>query len=484
MSESVMISQLMESSGVTFGTSGARGTVVSMDNKVCYAYARAFIQALEHENRIHCGDDIALSGDLRSSTTRILTAVSRAVVDSGYRVDYVGRLPSPALVYYAMLRNNASIMVTGSHIPDDRNGIKFNRPDGEILKEDEQLIKQQIVALPESFPENDANLLPEANSEAEKLYKARYLNFFPPQCLQGMRVGVYQHSGVGRDILADVLTAMGATVTCLARSESFIPVDTEAIREEDVALAQQWSDEYTLDAIVSTDGDADRPLIADETGSWLRGDIVGVICAHYLGANNVVTPVSSNTVVESCTWFDHVYRTRIGSPYVIKKMNELINERNVVVGYEANGGVLLASNVEINGRDIKALPTRDALLPILSILVSARDQGCSISGLLTALPGRFTASGRIQEFPTDKSYARIQSLTENRAEINQVFGSCCGQVSKIDTTDGLRMVFENNEIIHLRPSGNAPELRCYNEASTMERAAELNKLCLHIMSKW
>jgi phosphomannomutase len=484
MSEELVISELMESSGVAFGTSGARGAVAAMDDRVCYAYTRAFIQALESQNHIHSGDDIVLSGDLRSSTPRILASVAQAVVDAGYQVNYVGRLPSPALAYYAMQNNNASIMVTGSHIPDDRNGIKFNRPDGEILKQDEQSIKQQTVNLSASFMQAGSDLTANINSAAESLYKLRYLEYFPESCLQGMHVGVYEHSGVGRDILVDVLQSMGAEVTRLARSESFIPVDTEAIREEDIKLAQQWSGEYALDAIVSTDGDADRPLIADENGNWLRGDIVGVLCAHFLGADSVVTPVSSNTVVESCGWFARVCRTRIGSPYVIAEMNHLINNNNIVVGYEANGGVLLASDINTDDRYMKALPTRDALLPILSILVAARERGQTVSELLELLPKRFTASGRLKDFPTEKAHDIIRSLAKNKEEINNTFACFCGNIKEIDTTDGLRMRFENDEIIHLRPSGNAPELRCYNEASTIERANQLNELSLHILSAW
>ncbi len=48
-----------------------------------------------------------------------------------------GFIPTPALALYAMSRKRASLMVTGSHIPADRNGIKFYRPDGEIDKNDE-----------------------------------------------------------------------------------------------------------------------------------------------------------------------------------------------------------------------------------------------------------------------------------------------------------------------------------------------------------
>ncbi len=46
------------------------------------------------------------------------------------------------------------------------------------------------------------------------------------------------------------------------------------------------------------------------------------------------------------------------------------------------------------------------------------------------------------------------------------------------------VALDNEEIIHLRPSGNAPELRCYNEAATAERTAELNVACMKILETW
>ena len=481
----IRIADLMQSSGVGFGTSGARGTVEAMTNSVCYAYTVAFLQAMRANDVIQPGSEVVLAGDLRPSTPRILSAVARAVEDTGYQLTYAGMIPSPAVAFYAMQQGAASIMVTGSHIPDDRNGIKFNRPDGEILKADEARIREQRVNIPEPFPEISDSALPEVNLAAAEMYQERYMRFLPDNCLEGAYIGVYEHSGVARDLLGNILEQLGATITRLARSDTFIPVDTEAIREEDVRLGQQWSAEYGFDAVVSTDGDADRPLLADEQGEWLRGDIVGVLCARFMGINTLVTPVSSNTVVEACGWFDHVYRTRIGSPYVIEQMNQaLSNNQGTVGGYEANGGFLLASDVTIDGRSMKALPTRDAVLPILSILVSAKQQGCSVSDLIDALPKRYTASGRLKNFPTDLSAARISSLSDSKPDIEQAFGELCGKVRQIDTTDGLRISFENDEIVHLRPSGNAPELRCYNEASSPERALELNKECLAVLAGW
>ncbi len=480
-----LISELMDHSGVAFGTSGARGTVEAMTPEVCYAYTQAFIQAMEADGALQQGSDILLAGDLRPSTPRILAAVVKAVEDAGYKAVYSGRLPSPAVAFHAIQNNNASIMVTGSHIPDDRNGIKFNRPEGEILKRDEAMIREQTVTLPEPFPVIDEKDLPSADPAAERVYLARYEAFFGPDALAGMRIGVYQHSGVARDLLVTILQALGAEVTPLARSEMFIPVDTEAIREEDIALGRQWAAEQGFDAVVSTDGDADRPLIADEQGEWLRGDVVGVLCAKYLGIQALVTPVSSNSVVEACGWFDTVYRTRIGSPYVIEQMDQALEDGATrVAGYEANGGFLLASDISQNGKTLKALPTRDAVLPMLAILASTRVQNCPVSQLVTALPPRFTASDRLKDFPTDLSRQKIGALAASDEAIEALLGDLCGSVRSTDQTDGLRIVFENDEIIHLRPSGNAPELRCYNEAASQERVQGLNQACMERLAGW
>jgi phosphomannomutase len=126
----------------------------------------------------------------------------------------------------------------------------------------------------------------------------------------------------------------------------FIPVDTEAIRPEDVELARVWAREFGFDAIISTDGDSDRPLLADHTGEWLRGDVLGVLCARALKAQAVITPVSSNTVLERSQAFPVTDRTRIGSPFVIAAMNaQLAGGLAPVVGYEANGGFCWAARL-------------------------------------------------------------------------------------------------------------------------------------------
>jgi len=491
----INIAELMENSGVRFGTSGARGLAADMSDEVCYSYTLAFLQHLEQLGEITAGDTVSIGGDLRPSTERIMQAVAAAVADRGYRPHGCGRLPSPALCLWGLENRQATIMVTGSHIPEERNGIKYTKKEGEILKDDEAAMRRQVVEIPSGrFDERGllAGTTPrlEDDPAARERYRHRYLDFFPADLLSGLRIGVYQHSAVGRDLVVEILSGLGAQVTPLGRSERFVAVDTEAIRPEDIELARGWAAEYGFDAIVSTDGDSDRPLVADEQGNWLRGDVAGILCAAQLGAQVVVTPVSCNTAVEKSGWFEHVERTRIGSPYVIAAMQELERRGSGrVVGYEANGGFLLQTPVERDGLILAALPTRDAIIVHLAILERARQHGQGVSGLLAELPTRFTHSDRLKEFPVERSRARLAELysgdfDRDRQAVEQVFSPHFGPVAALDFTDGLRITFASQEIVHLRPSGNAPEFRCYTEADTPERAEQMNRVCLEIMTGW
>jgi len=493
--EQIIISELMESSGVKFGTSGARGLAVDMTDRVCYAYTLSFLQSLESNGDISSGTKVAIAGDFRPSSPRIMAAVALAVRDVGCEPINCGFIPTPAVAAFAMHLGIASIMVTGSHIPDDRNGIKFYKPAGEILKSDEQAMTARSVQIAADLFDADGNalgasVLPVASNNAERAFVQRYLDFFPAACLAGQRIGVYQHSTVARDMLVEIMQGLGAEVTALGRSEHFIPVDTEAIRPEDVSLAAGWADEYKFDCIVSADGDGDRPLVSDENGIWLRGDVAGILCARYLQARCVATPVSCNSAVEKSGWFERVDRTRIGSPFVIAAMDAAIADgADCVVGYEANGGFLTATDIEMEGCKLIALPTRDAVIVPLTILMLAKAAGVSISGLLATLPQRFTSSDRLKEFPTELSQSRLTGLNTGDAAADilaaeQLLAETFGPVQSIDNTDGIRITFTSEEVVHLRPSGNAPELRCYNEAASDARALEMNRACMAILESW
>ena len=491
----INIGELMGISGVKFGTSGARGLVADMTDEVCYAYTQGFLQHLEATGELRGSGPVGVSGDLRPSTDRIMAAASRAIADKGYQPVQLGKLPSPAVACWGLSRAAPTVMVTGSHIPDDRNGIKYTKQAGEILKPDEVAMRRQLVTIEAGFFDQ-AGRITQSDPAADPvrdgldLYLSRYLDFFPKHCLDGKKIGLFQHSAVGRELMQRIYEGLGAQVVPLGWSDTFIPVDTEAIRPEDVQAARQWARADDYFAILSTDGDSDRPLIADENGKWMRGDVAGILCAAWLGADAVVTPVSCNSAVEKSDLFERVVRTRIGSPYVIEAMQQARADGfTCVVGYEANGGFLIETPIQRFGGSLTPLPTRDAIILHLAIMLAAIEKDVPISRLVADLPQRFTHSDRLKEFPTEKSKAKISELYagvfgRDRAAIEQVFGASFGRVTAIDATDGVRITFDTDEVVHLRPSGNAPEFRCYTEADTESRAAEINRVAIAIMATW
>ncbi|ABU69705.1 phosphomannomutase [Vibrio campbellii] len=468
----LITSKVIAESGIQFGTSGARGLVEHFTSEVCAAFSHAFLTTVESDFDFA---KVAVAIDNRPSSYAMAQSCIEAIKSRGYDVSYYGVIPTPALAFSAMQDSIPCIMVTGSHIPFDRNGLKFYRPDGEITKADEQGILSSSFEF--SSPTELLELV--TDKKAENQYIERYTRLFEADMLKGKRIGIYEHSSAGRDIYQGLFESLGAEVISLDRTDEFVPIDTEAVAESDKEKARTWSKQYNLDFIFSTDGDGDRPLVADENGEWLRGDILGLLCSQALQVDALAVPVSCNTIIAESPEFKVVSKTRIGSPYVIAEFAELANSYRRIAGFEANGGYLLGSDVSVNGKPLKALPTRDAVLPALMLLSLAKIS--SIKSLVAQLPQRFTHSDRIQNFATEKSLAIVEQGKNNPEELLLKLGFTDLKVESVNTTDGLRLSLTNDVIIHLRPSGNAPELRCYAEAASFDTAKALvNSVLLRV----
>jgi phosphomannomutase len=143
-----------------------------------------------------------------------------------------------------------------------------------------------------------------------------------------------------------------------------------------------------------------------------------------------------------------------------------------IVGFEANGGVLLGSDIMREDRRLAALPTRDAMLPILCALNEIVAQGKPLADIGAAFAFKAAASNRLQDVATDKSAAFVSRLQQDEAFLSDLMAPLEG-VAGVNSRDGLRIMAKNGEVVHFRPSGNAPELRVYVEAGTEERAQGL-----------
>jgi phosphomannomutase len=319
-------------------------------------------------------------------------------------------------------------------------------------------------------------------------------------------------------------------VVTAGRSETFIPIDTENItdeqlnRLEEFAVAAETS-ARPLHAIVSTDGDSDRPLLTavlpgaevhpgGRRVRFLPGDLLGIVVAEYLRADAAAVPISANDAVEQRMGERGVslQKTKIGSPYVISALDELrrIGIHLRIVGWEANGGFLTGSDITLAAGTMVALPTRDSTLPILANLFAAAEQHIGLPELWNRLPVRFGRAGLIDNVPVAISQAMLANLIPSGAAIEVEFDGagrvldrsrpdampmplaepattdwrqCKSTLARfftpalgfddivgINVLDGVRVHFRNGDVAHVRPSGNAPQLRIYANSDSRARA--------------
>ena len=537
-----------------FGTSGRRGEVVHLTQLEIYINICAEIEYLQSLPRgdggVTAGEEFYFAYDLRPSSTRfveaedgrgeICQAVVQAALDRGMHPVNLGCIPTPALAYYALSRQRASVMVTGSHIPFDRNGYKLNTARGELLKQHEspiadfvRRVRSKLYA--ESYVDslfNERGMLkaghrelPPAGADARAAYFRRYTDFFGGSFLGGKRIAVYQHSAVARDFLVELLTALGAEAIPVGRSDTFVPIDTENIDAAQLAAIQSLTREVVhsygpLWAVVSADGDSDRPLVlgVEPEGAirFFGGDLVGMIVAEFLGADAVVVPISCNDAIDRGRLQRVVEpKTKIGSPYVIEGLERARSKgKKAVCGWEANGGFLTGSDIARHGRTLTRLATRDAMLPILGSLFAAQEAACSLTELFARLPPRYSRAALLKRFPQSVSRQIIDRFSPGVPELHEaVFGpkprfldsqgaemdppagprsrlerirrelepffpsrAGFGEIARLNYVDGVRLIFSNGDVAHVRPSGNADELRIYAVADTQARADAITQM--------
>lgn len=441
-----------------FGTSGVRGLVTDLQGQPARRYVAAFLKHLQASGQMARGR-VLVGYDLRPSSPAIAEDCLQAIAASGFEPLDCGAVPTPALALQAMKTGSAAVMITGSHIPADRNGLKFYKPAGEVSKDDEAGI---VAALSDADVPDAAHGAKDEHAGTLKAYAERCVALLPRGALDGWKIGVFEHSTVSRDLIGQVLATLGAEIVSLGRSDVFVPVDTEAFSDKLFAPLPDWVREHGLDAVVSADGDADRPLVMDGKGNFVRGDALGLLAARFLGAKVVVTPVTSNSAIERTGYFGKVVRTRVGSPFVVAGMEAA----EAVVGFEANGGTFVGT-----GFDLTALPTRDAILPVIAALGLAAQDGISVAELVDRLPLQVAVADRLQEVPSERSSAFLKRLQTDGGYTAEVFAP--HEIADVNAIDGLQFHLKGGETVHFRASGNAPELRSYVEAGTEARAKEL-----------
>jgi phosphoglucosamine mutase len=368
-----------------FGTDGIRGRAneepmtADMAMKVAAAAARQFRRG-DHRHTVVIGKDTRLSGYM------IEPAMTAGFISMGMDVVLLGPLPTPAVAMLTRsLRADLGVMISASHNPFEDNGIKLFGPDGFKLSDEiEAAIELEIAT-----GHGNGRAASGALGRARRLVDAagRYIEFvkssFPRGLrLDGIRIVVDCAHGAAYKVAPSVLYELGAEVIPLGVAPDGFNINRDSGAMATAAMRAAVV-EHKAHLGLALDGDADRLLVADETGTLLDGDqLMGLIATSWhkagmLKGGGLVATVMSNLGLERYL-AGHgltLARTSVGDRYVVEHMRE----HGFNVGGEQSGHIILHDHST----------TGDGLIAALQVLAALIERGGAVSDVgrvFTPLP--------------------------------------------------------------------------------------------------
>ncbi|MQX38239.1 phosphoglucosamine mutase [Roseospira navarrensis] len=313
-----------------FGTDGVRGTAntppmtADMALRLGMAAGAQFKRG-DHRHTVVIGKDTRLSGYmLEPALTAGFTAVGMDVV-------LLGPLPTPAVAMLTRsMRADLGVMISASHNPFEDNGIKIFGPDGFKLSDQTEADIEALMT----------NGLDETRVPAADLGRARRLDDAPGRYIEavkatfprglrldGLRIVVDCAHGAAYRVAPTVLWELGAEVIPIGVDPDGFNINREVGSQHADAMRRTVL-ERRADLGIALDGDADRVVLANETGALVDGDqVLGVVARAWrdqgrLAGGGVVATVMSNLGLEH---FLHglgltLERTPVGDRYVVERM--------------------------------------------------------------------------------------------------------------------------------------------------------------------
>jgi len=367
-----------------FGTDGVRGVAniepVTAETALRLGRAAAHVfKNLESQARGRGRHKIVIGKDTRISGYMLETAIASGILSMGVDVLFIGPLPTPGVAYVTRsLRADAGIVITASHNPYADNGIKFFRPDG--FKLDDK-VEDRIEHLVFSGEIETIRPTAEAIGKAVRIDDAlgRYIEYakasFPRgMSLEGMRIVVDCANGAAYKSTPCVLRELGAELIVYGNQPDGMNINKECGSMHPEQMCQKVR-EHNACIGIAHDGDADRVLLCDETGTMIDGDDIMAIAGMEmlaqgtLGDKTVVATVMSNAGLDAVInkAGGKVLRTAVGDKNVIDEM--LRNGYNL--GGEQSGHMIF--------RDYSS--TGDGLVAALQLLRIMKSKDTALSKL-------------------------------------------------------------------------------------------------------
>ena len=420
-----------------FGTDGVRGVAhTELTTEFAERLARAAAVEFLLPNRT-----VVIGGDTRESTPDFVAALADGFRSEAVDVIDLGVVPTPLVAFEAQRRDAIGAMVSASHNPYADNGIKLFAHGGAKLRD-------EVQARIEGWLERDeepatADRRGDITSESDHTgYIGHVLSILEGRRLDGLSLVLDCANGAAHDVAPRVFRAAGADVHVIADepdgrniNDGCGATDTSALVTEVLLTG--------ADVGVALDGDADRLIAVDHTGTVVDGDHVIAICAEdlrqrgLLHDNTVVVTVMANLgfkLAMEASGIDMV-ETRVGDRYVL----EALDEGGYSLGGEQSGHVIFADHAT----------TGDGILTALALLDVVRRKGEALAAVaeasMTSLP-QVLLNVRVAE--------RHPDVAELMADEIAAAGDELGRTGRV----------------LVRPSGTEPLIRVMVEAPTEEQA--------------
>jgi len=431
-----------------FGTNGIRGVAgIEVDSGLAFRVGSA-LGTLFPKQRVQIGRDGRLSSPM------LLEGVAAGLLARGNDVDDRGLITTPALEF--MVKNtpySAGIMITASHNPPEYNGFKVVDSDGiEIPRAKEE--KMELLIHRDRW---GASYQPGRRvineGRIESYFEKLESQVLARDATQNLKIVIDTGNGVAALTTPKLLRKLGTRVIGINDAiDGEFPGRNSEPRPENLGALSKIVREEEADLGIAHDGDGDRAIFVDETGTVQPGDrtlalVEDELLRSHPGAK-IVTPINTSMVVSEIAKKrkGKLVLTRVGSIEV----SRTVVKEGALLGGEENGGIFYAPHH----------PVRDGTIAAVLVVNAIVRNRRPFSKLLDRLPRFHMVKEKIPCKEEAKSHA--MNILKTRLK---------GRISS--TLDGIRVDFEGRGWVLIRASGTEPLLRLYAEAKTKNRLQEI-----------
>ena len=437
-----------------FGTSGIRGLIGSeVTCELALNVGKSLAYYLGNEGTV------VLGYDTRTTNKMLDQAICAGLLESGINVIKIGMVPTP-LVGYATekLDADAGIMLTASHNPSPYNGIKLWNKNGMAYTSAQEAEIERIYS-EKSYVSVDWDKV--GKLSVNEQIKGQYVDDLVDMVdiKEGLKVVIDCASGAGSEISPLVFRKAGCEVTTLnSQPDGFFPGRNPEPNAENLGNLMKTVVAIGADLGVAHDGDADRMITVDENGNISPFDsLLALISKEFDG--DVVTTVDAGLCMDESV-NGKVFRTPVGDVNVA----EVIIEKDAAFGGEPSGTWLHP--------DFCMCP--DGILSGLRMAELVSKKG-KLSDLLDEIP----SYPNIREKIICSKEAKVKVM-ENMEEL---LTGAFDDISDINSIDGVRLTFEDDSWVLVRPSGTEDYIRITLESRDAKRAEEIKETCVKIINE-